>query len=162
VNPIPSAPTITQSGSVLTSSAVSGNQWYLNGSPIPGETNQTYTFTANGTYTVIETTNGCSSPESGPVVIINVGISNAADPNLLSVYPNPNDGNFTLTFYSIEKSSYTVKIENAIGQLVYNEEIKDFTGTYTKDLSVIEFGKGIYTLSLTNSKNETVKKIIVY
>ena len=35
-----SSPTITQTGLVLTSSASSGNQWYLNGSPIIGETSQ--------------------------------------------------------------------------------------------------------------------------
>jgi PKD repeat protein len=162
VNPIPSTPTITQNGSVLTSSAVSGNQWYLDGNPIVGETNQTYTYTVNGTYTVIETTNGCSSAESAPVVIINVGIGNADAAYALSVYPNPNDGNFELSFYSSEKSVYTIKIENAIGQLVYNEEIKDFTGKYSKKLSVVEFGKGVYTVSLINTKKETVKKIIVY
>lgn len=162
VNPIPPTPTITQSGSVLTSSASSGNQWYLNGALLPGEINQTYTFTVNGTYTVIETTNGCSSSGSAPVVIINVGISGIADAEMLSVYPNPNDGNFMLTFYSLEKLTYTIKIENAIGQLVYDEEIKDFTGTYSKQLSIAEFGNGVYTLSLINSKNETVKKIIVY
>jgi CubicO group peptidase (beta-lactamase class C family) len=41
-------PTITQNGSFLQSSSLSGNQWLLNGVEIPLATNQTYTPTQNG------------------------------------------------------------------------------------------------------------------
>ncbi|MCW3103576.1 MAG: hypothetical protein JWO09_2016 [Bacteroidetes bacterium] len=162
VNPIPSTPTITQSGSTLTSSAATGNQWYLNGSPIPGETGQSYSFLSNGNYTVVVTAAGCSSASSAVTSITNVGINDAANPYVLSVYPNPNDGNFTLSFFTSDKSDYKVEITNAIGQLVYKENLAAFSGSYSKQLSVVEFGKGVYTISLTNSKNETVKKVIVY
>jgi len=62
-------PTITPSGSaslcsgsLLTSSAASGNQWYLNGSPIGGATNQTLAVTSSGNYTVqVVDTAGCVS-----------------------------------------------------------------------------------------------------
>ena len=71
VNPIPSTPAITPSGStntcdnlLLTSDSASGNQWYLNGNPIGGASNQTYTATASGNYTVVVTASGCSSAQS--------------------------------------------------------------------------------------------------
>jgi hypothetical protein len=71
VNPITPPPTITPSGStatcdslLLTSSSASGNQWYLNGDPIGGATNQTYSATASGNYTVVVTASGCSSAPS--------------------------------------------------------------------------------------------------
>src|SRR6185369_11001692 len=57
VNPIPATPTITPSGPTtffvggsvtLTSSSASGNQWYLNGNPIGGATNQTFVANATG------------------------------------------------------------------------------------------------------------------
>ena len=60
VNPTPTPPTITPDGPTtfcaggdvtLTSSSASGNQWYLNGNPIGGATNQTYMGTASGNYT---------------------------------------------------------------------------------------------------------------
>ncbi|HET8799242.1 MAG TPA: carboxypeptidase regulatory-like domain-containing protein, partial [Thermoanaerobaculia bacterium] len=62
--------TFCAGGSVtLTSSAASGNQWYLNGNPIGGETNTTLVVTASGSYTVIETQGSCSSTASTPVVV---------------------------------------------------------------------------------------------
>jgi large repetitive protein len=73
VNPTPATPTITPGGPTtfcaggsvtLTSSSATGNQWYLNGNPIGGATNQAYVATASGDYTVIVTTTGCSSSAS--------------------------------------------------------------------------------------------------
>src|SRR5262249_35694872 len=58
----PATPTVTAGGPTtfcagggvtLTSSAATGNQWYLNGSPIQGATNKTFVATAQGNYTVI-------------------------------------------------------------------------------------------------------------
>src|SRR6185295_14988313 len=85
VNPIPATPTITPSGPTtfcnggsvtLTSSSASGNQWYLNGNPIGGAVNQTYSATASGNYTVIVTSSGCSSAASAATTV--------------TVNPNPN------------------------------------------------------------------------
>ena len=80
VNPVPSTPTITPGGPTtfcvggsvtLTSSSASGNQWYLNGNPIGGATNQAYAATAAGSYTVVVTTLGCPSAASAatPVTV---------------------------------------------------------------------------------------------
>ena len=81
----PATPTISQAGLTLTSSSATGNQWYLNGILIPGATGTTYTATANGTYTVVVTTGGCSSATSAPVVIINVGIDESLNPYMFSI-----------------------------------------------------------------------------
>ncbi len=78
VNPIPATPTVTPGGPTtfctggsvtLTSSNATGNQWYLNGNPIGGATNQTYVATASGAYTVTVTTTGCISAPSAPTVV---------------------------------------------------------------------------------------------
>src|SRR5205807_680895 len=69
--------TFCAGGSVgLTSSSASGNQWYLNGNPIGGATNQVYSATASGSYTVTTTASGCSSAASAATVV--------------TVNPNPN------------------------------------------------------------------------
>jgi hypothetical protein len=79
VNPLPATPTITPGGPTtfcaggsvtLTSSSASGNQWYLNGNPIGGQTNMQYVATASGSYTVTVTDgNSCQSPQSSATVV---------------------------------------------------------------------------------------------
>src|SRR5205823_3454444 len=81
VNPLPATPTITPGGPTtfcaggsvtLTSSSASGNQWFLGGNPIGGATNNTYNATATGNYTVVVTSNGCSSaPSAATSVTVN-------------------------------------------------------------------------------------------
>lgn len=95
-------------------------------------------------------------------VATSTGSSMMAIEETLKTYPNPNDGNFNVAFNSLEVSDYTLEIHNTLGQIVYTEKLNMFSGKYTKKLSVVEYGKGVYTITLTNSNNETVKKIIVY
>src|SRR5439155_19340425 len=81
VHPAPCTPTITPGGPTtfctggsvtLTSSSATGNQWFLNGNPIGGATNSTYSATASGTYTVTVTDgNGCSAASAGTSVTVN-------------------------------------------------------------------------------------------
>ncbi|MBI1266480.1 MAG: T9SS type A sorting domain-containing protein [Cryomorphaceae bacterium] len=85
VNQSPAIPTITLFNGGFVSSAINGNQWYLDGEPIQGATGQTYTYTGPGDYTVIVTANGCSSTSA--IEVIAVGIEELL--NTIEVYPNP-------------------------------------------------------------------------
>src|SRR5205085_1154190 len=55
----------------LTSSSAAGNQWYLNGNPIGGETNQTYIASASGDYTVVVTATCTSLTSAATSVVVN-------------------------------------------------------------------------------------------
>jgi hypothetical protein len=79
-----------------------------------------------------------------------------------NIYPNPNEGNFNLTFSTSVKSSYKIEINNALGQIVYKEEIKDFNGEYSKTINIAHYGKGVYTVNVSNNQNYSVKKLMVY
>ncbi len=77
VSATPATPTITPggpttfcsgSGVLLTSSSVTGNQWYLDGNPISGAVWQDYVATVSGNYTVV-VTNGCSSAPSAATTV---------------------------------------------------------------------------------------------
>jgi hypothetical protein len=75
-----SVPTITGTltntcpavGTTLTSSSVSNNQWFLNGSviPGPGSSSQTYTATQSGSYSVTVNASGCYGQSAPSVVSI--------------------------------------------------------------------------------------------
>jgi len=160
-NSAPAVPTITQNDISLTSSSTFGNQWFLNGNAIQGATTQTYVAVQNGSYQVI-VSNGCSLSSSDPVSVTTVGIDEVNNFSGLTLYPNPNNGNFTVSFSASEPSDYKVEITSVIGQVVFKDELRDFAGTYSKQLNIADYGKGIYTISLMNSKRGILKKIIVY
>ncbi|MFH0893258.1 MAG: T9SS type A sorting domain-containing protein [Bacteroidota bacterium] len=112
VIPIPPTPVITDIGGVLSSSSATGNQWYLNGAIIPGETNQTCNATASGNYSVIVTINGCSSAVSN--IIFMVGIEERSNSSI-SIYPNPTRGSITVDLGSATTES-EIQLFNLLGE----------------------------------------------
>jgi uncharacterized delta-60 repeat protein len=118
--PIPSVPTITQNIAVLTSSTASSYQWYYNGNPISGATSQSYTPTQNGSYYVVVTdSNGCVS-FSSTFVMNEVGVDEISA-GAISLFPNPNNGTFTLQFE--EAATGTLRVFDAQGRVVFADQI---------------------------------------
>ena len=80
----------------------------------------------------------------------------------LTAYPNPSNGNFNISFTSPEMADYILKLTNVLGQVVYAEKLSNVKGEYLKQLDISKLGKGVYTITLINDKNEAMKRIIVY
>lgn len=91
----PPTPTITITGAssgttTLLSSAAQGNQWYLNGNVMTGQTGATLVISQAGSYTVIVTVDGCSSDPSLPSVIVVTGDLPSPDSQTVAyLFPNP-------------------------------------------------------------------------
>ena len=162
IGTVPITPIVIQHFSDLTSSSLNGNQWYLNGVLIPGATSQHYNATTDGVYTVVVTNNGCASAASTPLTIVGAGITELTSDNSLSIFPNPTDGAFTVSFHSNIKKNYTIKLVNSIGQLVYIKEFTNVTGDFTQNIDVSAYAKGIYMFILNDDNNQAVKKVEVY
>ena len=87
----PPAPTITADLSVpavLSSSANSGNQWYLNRQPITDGTNTTIKATSSGVYQVRSTVDECTSAFSNEIALVVTEIKEQR-PDGLQAFPNP-------------------------------------------------------------------------
>ena len=90
VYPLPATPTVTAGGNtsfcpggsvVLTANAsgAASYQWSLNGAAITGATNQTYTASAPGSYTVtVSNSNGCASASSAATTVSTLPAPSAA------------------------------------------------------------------------------------
>jgi hypothetical protein len=79
-----------------------------------------------------------------------------------SVYPIPNNGNFTITFQVDAKTNYKLEIYNALGQVVFSKELQDFSGMYGEDVQVRVFGKGMYIVAVTGPKGRVTTKVMTY
>jgi hypothetical protein len=161
VNPSPAAATISQNANVLTSNSSTGNQWYLNGNLIAGATSQNYTATQNGTYTVVVTSGGCSSAASAGSIINGIAAIVELDPYVFSIFPNPSQGDFSVSFKANLDETYKLKVFNEAGQLVYEDAIDNQNGQIVKAVQLGKVASGIYNVTLSNGQIESSKKIIV-
>lgn len=138
VNQSPPVPTITLFSGSLVSSAINGNQWYLDGVPIDGATSQTYTYTAPGDYTVVVTVNGCSS--TSDITVIAVGVEELL--NSMEVFPNPAEtvlnisGQILGTFFNLFDSR---------GQLVLSTVLN----TNSTSVDIADLANGVYLATFT-------------
>lgn len=163
----PPTPTISRPspGNLLVSSATAGNQWYLDGVLIPGATYQTLPLsqtTPSGDYTVVVTINGVSSLPSAPTNIVNTSVTEINNNSFFTIYPNPSDGNLNVSFDVSERATYKIDIRNMLGQFIYQETLSNYSGAYSTQINIADFGQGVYMISLTSPTTETIKKIIVY
>ena len=103
--PAPAIPIITQNGNMLSSSSANGYQWYFNGSPISGATNQTYQISSSGNYAVSITDINTCSNSSSSMYVIATGIENYNFSEGNYIYPNPFTDGFSLV-YNLEHNSH--------------------------------------------------------
>ncbi|HEY2324746.1 MAG TPA: IPT/TIG domain-containing protein, partial [Thermoanaerobaculia bacterium] len=147
VNPIPPTPTVTPGGPTtfcsggsvtLTSSSASGNQWYLNGAPIGGQTSQTYVASAAGDYTVVVTATGCSSAASAATTV--------------TVNPNPNATITAPSAVSSGSPGNIASVASAGAGATYNWSITNGTitgGTGANSVAFTAGATGTLTLQVT-------------
>ncbi len=148
VRPAPTV-TITQAGANLAADGgFATYQWQLNGSDIATATNETYTATQNGNYTVVVTDgNGCEGTAAS-ITVTGVGITTLASNISVELYPNPaND-------FIIVESTTTItgyEIRNVIGQLVLN-------GEYNGSINIQDLASATYLVVIKTAKGTAVRK----
>jgi hypothetical protein len=145
---------ITVLGAVITADSVADSYQWLdcdNGfAPINGATGQSFTATTDGNFAVIITRGNCSDT-SDCAVISYFGIEQYANTGL-SLYPNPSNGNFTITL----DENAEVEVFNAIGSLVYTNWLAKGTHQLTLDLA-----DGVYLLKASNNKVSHYFKMVI-
>ncbi|HRJ30916.1 MAG TPA: T9SS type A sorting domain-containing protein [Cyclobacteriaceae bacterium] len=134
----------------LVSSAVSGNQWLLNGEEIDGATEQRYTPVVSGNYQVRTTKSSCSKT-SPPFSYAITGTEPRQPP--IQLHPNPAQHSVSVNGIS-KAAAYTLL--NSWGQVVQ-------TGLLTADHREIElrFSSGLYILALEGETGIQRHKLII-
>lgn len=157
-------PTITQVGDSLFSSATSGNQWYLNDTALNNATSSSPKIKPGkpGTYKVIVTDQfGCSKTSNTINITVTSVVNVSAREIKLVVSPNPNDGVFNLSFEVTTRADLSIDLLSSSGQRVYNSAIPDFTGKYSKQLSIGRVSTGFYILKIQHNKKTYVQKVLI-
>jgi hypothetical protein len=162
VNPVPPAPVITMGPTgELMSNAPAGNQWYFEGTAIAGATGQTYIPVQSGNYTCIVTLYGCSSGVSNEIYVVMTGMENHNDDMTITLYPNPNDGHFTIQVHAVKQEKYDLTVINNLGISVYEQKDNPVNGSSGQILDLRSVPAGVYWVVLRNDKTNIIKKIII-
>jgi len=147
VHAAPATPLITQVGNVLTSSPAFAYQWQFNNVDIPGATNQSYTATQSGVYqVVVSNENGCTAFASVDVLVS--GLEDYSSDDNISIFPNPSDGNFTISFSSDLFSEAEISVTNAIGLKILSSKEKTRPGNFSTSIHLKTFPQGLYYLEI--------------
>ena len=141
---------ITNTTPTLTADATGATYQWLdcnnNYAPIPGETNQSFTATANGSYAVEVTQNGCVDT-SACEQVNNVGINEIN--SSITLHPNPTTGIVELQGI---KGSFKVDVYDYAGKYLQS------TSRSTIDLS--DYPSGIYFLKVAyGDKTEELRVV---
>ncbi|MBK7569132.1 MAG: FG-GAP repeat protein [Chitinophagales bacterium] len=165
------ATTFCAGGSVILTANAGGGlsyQWYKGASIIAGATSINYTATLAGNYKcrVTKTATGCF--KNSNVIIVSVPCKEGElvnDENAFTIFPNPNDGTFTIEAnvktQDFASSESTIEIYNNLGQLIYSKEINSNDGLINENIEIKNIIPGIYLVKLWNNNIHNVKNIII-
>lgn len=149
--------TVTTVGTTMTvAETLASYQWVdcNNGNaPINGATAQSFTATANGSYAVEVTVNGCTQT-SECVIISTIGIDENSMFNEVSIYPNPSDGVVHVNLGDL--TSANVKVTGLNGQVVFQQENIE---TQALQFELNE-ASGIYFVEVSSLGEKQVFKLV--
>jgi len=106
------------------------------------------TASVNAFRPAIRTSNGC----------VAVGIAENLSGFPVSIFPNPSNGNFTISGQLNDRSDLTVTITNMLGEIIFSQDLKN---AYSINLPIDLSGRssGIYNVSLKTAEATVYKKI---
>lgn len=158
VSPTPNTPTVIVGAGVLSTTVVATTyQWYLNGSPITGETSNTIMPTQDGYYSVWVANGNCLA-SSQAIQIILTSLKEAALLTNISIRPIPTKDVLTLTFNATSNDEVNYEVENELGQLVLKSKFI-ITNSEAK-LNTNTLVQGVYFLKLKNNNKQVTYKFI--
>ncbi|MFM2016393.1 MAG: hypothetical protein RL007_49 [Bacteroidota bacterium] len=144
------------------SGAVTYSWNFGDSSPTSSLQNPSHVYTQNGVYTVTLTVTGpCgTSTYTQTITITQVGIVDADLANTLSIYPNPNDGVFTVSFEFTNAKDVRVDLTDVTGRIISSEERYGVT-SYRNEVGSTDLSNGVYFVRITTVDGSAVQKIVV-
>ncbi|MEI7660821.1 MAG: T9SS type A sorting domain-containing protein [Bacteroidota bacterium] len=161
VKPEPQPPVISLQNDTLFSNAPGGNQWFRNSVPLPGATGQSYFPNQQpGTYWDIVTLDGCSSSPSNNILLVPVSLQKR-DEQEFSIFPNPNNGIFTIRASPFMASPVRIMVVNSLGLTV---RVLSFHNGSTEAVNSFDLSSspdGVYTLIITGNNSLVVRRLVI-
>lgn len=133
-----------------------------------GEANDLKLNCSNYDYASVHLTNPeitsiCNSEHYKTRAVLSTPSHNNADDTAsftsfnFNLFPNPNSGNFVISFENEQPDSYELEVFNYAGLLIHSEQLKSIQGFNTKKVELSNVNDGVYFIHLS-TKSGTIKK----
>ncbi|MGB1031775.1 MAG: T9SS type A sorting domain-containing protein, partial [Flavobacteriales bacterium] len=114
---------------------------------------------ASGDYSLTVTDeNGCEFEIE--VISVSIGISELVNNITVSVYPNPNNGQFNLNFEGLAGESVALRISDAQGRLILDQQFNNLAGSYVHPVDLQSAANGLYYMTFTANGFSVTQKIV--
>ena len=77
-----------------------------------------------------------------------------------AIYPNPNNGNFTVMFNTVSSENVNVDVYDMRGRQIYKNEFTN-SGAFNQNINLDNVQAGVYLVLVTNGESKIVKRIII-
>lgn len=125
------------------------------------QTSPNHQYTQQQVFTVtMIATNACGLKDTTTgIVDMSVGIAALAGDDVLSVYPNPGNGMYQISFKNPGTASMDIEVVTLHGESIYKENAAVHTEVFSLDL--FNQPKGIYFLKVQQQDLLVVKKVVI-
>lgn len=148
-----SLPTISVNGGTLSSTAATGYQWYLNGTPVTGATSQTYTPTVAGNYSLLATfPGGCNLAADTSFWVSPVGVE---EDRMDAIVIRPIPANDILRVEGLDERAAELELVDAVGRKVLGA-VKPMSGFAS--IPVSRLPGGTYTLIVRSKDGSSLAR----
>jgi hypothetical protein len=149
---------VTQTDATLQVETTGSYQWIncLDNSILVGQTSDTFTPEESGDYAVIVTQQGSCSDTSDCYTVDYTALDLHGLSQHVDVYPNPAH-NFLNMELEHENTNVTLKVMNAMGQVVLVEELEKLDKTR---LDVSKLHPGVYLISIHSDQMDKILRIV--
>ncbi len=118
-----------------------------------------------GTHTITytyEDLNGCENFTTETILVDPcTGIDEMTKNGEVLIFPNPNNGMFTLKLNLVADDSVDLKIFNSLNELVFEDTNIKAVKNYSYQIDVSNFSGGIYYLHISGGITDQIEKIII-
>lgn len=153
----------TQVVNVDASASTNGDSYswdFGNGNNGSGVTaTETYNL-PNGAYSIkLTVTNACGSDDTTIVINTDIGIDEPDFAKTLSLYPNPSEGVFNLSFDASGAGDISFDILDGKGKLILHKDLNSESGTYEGPIDISHLPKGIYMLRVNSDLGKVNRRL---
>ncbi len=134
--------------------------WYLNDVVTDTSTTPYYYTLLRGNWSMKAVINDSCVSEASNIISVTAITDRFNDKKIL-VYPNPNNGIFTLDIQSLYKVAKKIKVYNLLGDTVFDKNIEDSNADKVLNFELVNPVQGIYILMLETDSNIIYSTFVV-